>query len=293
MKGTATTKSSAVGGEGDCQRPPRDLGTTARVRRALPCLMTQSSWRRYAEWPLLVASVVFLIAYSIEVIEDLPDSRSAVFDWVIWTTWILFIIDFIANLVLAERRMRWLLRNLHEVVILALPVLRPLRLLRLFALLRLMRSFAANALRGRVVTYAIGGAILLTYAGALGTLDAEQDAPGSNIRNIGDALWWAMATLTTVGYGDHYPVTLIGRCVAVGLMIGGIALLGIVTAAIASWLVEQVGTRADDLSTEAELATKAELSRVSEQLDRLMILVERQNAMLATPEGQAPATPGT
>jgi voltage-gated potassium channel len=242
--------------------------------------MTQSVWRKYAEWPLLGAAIVFLVAYSIEVIENLPDSRSAVFEWIIWVTWALFIADFIANLVLAERRARWLVRNLHEVVILALPVLRPLRLLRLLTLLRLMKNFAGHALRGRVVTYALGGAVMATYLGALAVLDAEQDAPGSNIRNFGDAVWWSIVTLTTVGYGDHYPVTLLGRCVAVGLMIGGIALLGVVTAAIASWLVEQVGTRADDVTAEAEIATTVEFQRLSAQLDQLTELVQQQNALL-------------
>jgi voltage-gated potassium channel len=162
-------------------------------------------------------------------------------------------------------------------VILALPVLRPLRLLRLLTLLQLMKNFAGHALRGRVVTYAIGGAVLSVYVGALAVLDAEQDAPGSNIRTFGDALWWAVVTVTTVGYGDHYPVTLVGRCVAVVLMVGGLGLLGVITAAIASWLVEQVGTRADDLSTEAELATRGELERVSAQLAALTALIEEQN----------------
>jgi hypothetical protein len=93
--------------------------------------MNQARWRKYSEWPLLTAALVFLVAYWIEVIENLPDDRSALFDWIIWSTWALFIVDFIANLVLAQRRGRWLVRNLHEIVTLALPMLRPLRLLRL------------------------------------------------------------------------------------------------------------------------------------------------------------------
>ena len=239
--------------------------------------MNQARWRKYSEWPLLAAALVFLVAYSIEVIENLPDARSAVFDWIIWSTWALFIVDFVANLILAERRARWLVRNLHEIVILALPMLRPLRLLRLLTLLRLMKKFAGHALRGRVVTYALGGSVVGVYVGALAVLDAEQDADGSNIRNFGDALWWAAVTLTTVGYGDHYPVTFIGRCVAVVLMVCGLGLVGVIAAAIASWLVEQVGTRADDVSTAAEVATKVELERVSAQLAALTALIEEHN----------------
>ena len=53
-------------------------------------------------------------------------------------------------------------------------------------------------------------------------------------------MWWACSTITTVGYGDMSPVSLTGRCVAVALMLGGIALLGTVTATLASWIVQRV-----------------------------------------------------
>jgi voltage-gated potassium channel len=239
--------------------------------------MTQIAWRKFTEWPLIAAALIFLVAYSIEVIANLPDRQSAILDWIIWATWALFIVDYIVNLILAERRMRWFVRNLHEVAILALPALRPLRLLRLIMLLRQMHRMAGQALRGRVLTYVLGSALVLTYVGALAALDAEQDVPGSNIRNIGDALWWAVATITTVGYGDHYPITLVGRLVAVGLMVGGIAVLGVVTATIASWLVEQVGSRAAQLTTDVENDTRAELALLSEKLDRLTALIERES----------------
>jgi Ion channel len=68
--------------------------------------------------------------------------------------------------------------------------------------------------------------------------------------DFGDAIWWAVTTMTTVGYGDHYPITAGGRLVAFGLMIGGIALLGTVTATLASWLIETVAAekeQAEDL----------------------------------------------
>ena len=64
--------------------------------------------------------------------------------------------------------------------------------------------------------------------------------PGSNINSYGNALWWSVSTVTTVGYGDHLPITSEGRAVAIGLMIGGIALIGAVTATLASWLVDRV-----------------------------------------------------
>ena len=86
-----------------------------------------------------------------------------------------------------------------------------------------------ESLRGRVATYVAGSAALLVFVGALAVLDAEQSVPDAKILTFGDALWWAVTTITTVGYGDLYPVTAVGRAVAVALMLNGIAVLGAVS----------------------------------------------------------------
>ncbi|MFF2298674.1 potassium channel family protein [Arthrobacter sp. NPDC058127] len=189
-------------------------------------------------------------------------------------------VDYAMCLVLARRRAQWFVRNLHELLILALPVLRPLRLLRLVTLLKLLHRTAGNAMRGRILTFVLGSAALLTYCGALAVLDAEENAAGANITNFGDAIWWAMVTITTVGYGDHYPVTVVGRCVAGGLMVCGIAVLGVVTASVASWLVEQVSSGAAAAATVAEEPMKQEIRRLAEQVERLSALLENADGEL-------------
>jgi voltage-gated potassium channel len=95
---------------------------------------------------------------------------------------------------------------------------------------------------GEAVDAAIpaGGASLLAFYAALAVLDVERSSSDANITDFGDAMWWAVTTMTTIGYGDRYPVTGVGRLVAFALMVGGIALLGTVTATLASWLVETV-----------------------------------------------------
>src|SRR5215207_9795134 len=108
-----------------------------------------------------------------------------------------------------------------------------------------LNRHAASGLRGKVAIYVVGGSSLLAFCAALAVLDAERRNPGANITDFGEAMWWAVTTMTTVGYGDRFPTTGPGRLVATALMVAGIALLGTVTATLASWLVEQV-SRAEE-----------------------------------------------
>ncbi|MBM6403625.1 two pore domain potassium channel family protein [Phycicoccus sp. CSK15P-2] len=152
-----------------------------------------------------------------------------------------------------------------------LPLLRPLQLLRLVTLLGVLNRKAGGSLRGRVAVYVVGGTLTVIVVAALAMLDAERGAPDATIANVGDALWWATVTVTTVGYGDTYPVTVEGRVVAVGLMLAGIALLGVVTATFASWLIERV----QDIEEESEAATRRDVHELSDQIAELRALVER------------------
>ncbi len=232
--------------------------------------MNQATWEARAEWPLAGAAIVFLIAYSTQVIGKPTGTSATILTSVIWIIWTVFLIDYAARLYLAERRRRWFLRNIHELLIVALPMLRPLRLLRLITLLRTLHKIGGHALRGRLITYVIASVTILSYVAALTVLDVERNAPGATITSMGDALWWAMATITTVGYGDFYPVTVIGRLIAVALMIGGIAVLGVVTATLASWLVESVAAETTAEVESGDQALQKELAEVKEQLRLLL-----------------------
>ncbi|WP_205856173.1 potassium channel family protein, partial [Phytoactinopolyspora endophytica] len=121
----------------------------------------------------------------------------------------------------------------------ALPMLRPLRLVRLVVVLDYAQRRAAS-LRIRAGSYVASGAALLVFVGGLAITDAERGHPDALIANVGDGWWWAFVSMTTVGYGDMYPVTVSGRLIAVALMLGGIAVLGSVTGMVASWVIEQV-----------------------------------------------------
>lgn len=189
----------------------------------------------------MIASFAFLAAYAIPIIwPGIPASAHLTCEIITWAVWGAFVADYMVRFVLAERRVLYVRSHLLDLAVIALPLLRPLRLLRLVTMLRFLDNRATMRLRGRMMSYVIGGSTLLGFIGALAVLDAERHTQGANITTFSDAIWWAVTTMTTVGYGDHFPVTGMGRLAAVGLMLGGIAILGTVTASLASWMVERI-----------------------------------------------------
>jgi len=168
-------------------------------------------------------------------------------------------------------------------------VLRPLRLLRLVKLLSILQLAAVSTLRGRIVLYAAGSSVLFVTVAALAIFDVERNAPGATITSFGDALWCAVVTITTVGYGDMSPVTLPGRFIAVGMMVAGIALLGtvaeldtkILATPDAAWINKPAAT----IQTELAAQTHAGLI----QLDKLRTGLRRPGKKPRSTESPAPA----
>jgi voltage-gated potassium channel len=202
--------------------------------------MDQARWEKIVQWPLLGASVLFLISYSVRVLADLDGPRNQIALVVLVAAWLIFAFDYLVNLYLAPERGHWFITHLFDLVVVFLPVLRPLRLLRLVTKLPLFQKSPGQAVRSRIGLYLIGASSLLIWMGSLAALDAERPAPGANITTLGDSVWWAFVTVSTVGYGDYFPVTGTGRLVAVALMLGGVTLVGVITATLASWILERI-----------------------------------------------------
>jgi voltage-gated potassium channel len=218
--------------------------------------LTEAHWRQLTDIPLTIAAAIFLVAYAWEVIADLRPPEQVIAEVVMWVIWGLFVVDFVVSLALAERRVHWFFSHFLDFLIVALPALRPLRLLRLVTLLKFLNRGAGRALRGRVITYAVGAAIILVFVAALAELDVERHAVGSHIHSFGDSLWWACVTIASVGYGDITPVTVEGRLIAVGVMAAGIALVGTVAATFASFFIDRVAvtTQIENDETQDALA---------------------------------------
>ncbi len=232
----------------------------------------QAGWERHTQRPLLALAVAFAVAYAVPIVDaSAGPSVTAACTAVEWVVWGAFAVDYLVRLALAPQRREFVRRHWLDLCAVVLPVLQPLRLLRLVSTLLLVGRRARMAPQIRLTTYVVGAVIGLLMFGSLAVLSVERESPHGNIRTLGDAVWWSFTTMTTVGYGDHAPTTGLGRIIAVGLMLSGIALLGVVTANIAAWFISRF--EKDDVEerrqTEAIAALTEEVRLLRAEVSRL------------------------
>ena len=221
------------------------------------------------ETPLVVLALALLPVLLIPALFEVSRDTDRALETMGWLIWAAFVVEYLTLLALAPDRREMIRTHKVDLVIIALPMLRPLRALRvlragvgLVAIYKLTKKLLGQRGLGWSLLIAVG---LILTAGAVVT-GLEQDVEGSNITSIGDGLWWAIVTCTTVGYGDHSPVTSGGRAVAIVLMTTGIGLLGVLTANIAAWFVES--DREDEIAV-----LRSEIAELNGKLD---LLLERQ-----------------
>lgn len=234
-------------------------------------------WERRTEIPLLLLAFAFLVAYALPILDpSLNPGVESFLNTLSWAVWGAFVLDFAIRLILAEDRMRYALHHWYDVVLVLLPMLRPLRLLRALAVARILGRTMATGRAARVTFYVAGATVAIIGLSALAVLDAERGARHANITSFGDALWWAISTVTTVGYGDLYPVTTQGRLIAAALMVVGIALLGSITAAIATWFVASATkTEEEEVEHAVDASTAAVLTAIEDLKEQVAALEAR------------------
>lgn len=196
---------------------------------------------------VLIMSFYVLGALIVDAFFNLPDEISQLLLYIDNFICFIFFIDFIVRFYQSENKisfMKWgwvdLLSSLPMI-----DLFRAGRLLRLIRILRIVHAFKttkkfidhvyANKAQGAFASISTL-AVLLVIFSAIGILQVETD-PNSNIKTAEDAIWWAYVTVTTVGYGDKFPVTTEGRIIAAILMTAGVGLFGTFTAYISSWFI--------------------------------------------------------
>lgn len=180
--------------------------------------------------------------------------------------WALFAIDLVIVFVLDPHKRTFARRNILNIVTVVLPMFRSLRILRLFAGGSWVSRKGNGILTRSAIASAVAATVLVCFIGSLMILNAERGASHATIVSFWDAIWWSAETVTTVGYGDMYPVTGAGRLIAVGVMLLGISMLGVVTAGLAATLVKQTSSGADADTKQAMLTQVNNLQGAVEEL---------------------------
>ena len=211
-------------------RPARERGESAATKR----------WQKWTYWPLTALALLWVFVYTAQVIGDVRGAWEGITAAFMLALQVVFAGDYLIRLAWAHPRGAWFRTHLFDLAVVFVPTLRPVRLLGALTRLASFTRTAGSSLRAELLIYGIGSVLLLIWQVALVVLQAERHSPGANILTFGDAVWWAFCTVTTVGYGDYAPVTVIGRVAAVVLMVGGVVLVGLIVATISSWASERV-----------------------------------------------------
>ena len=198
-----------------------------------------------AEYAYMALGFGFLIIYSLQVLLPLEAYMFEALDLLAAVIYLIFVVDLVLRVIAAGKELLtlagWIVflkENWLMLLATLLPAFRSLRVLRVILVLRGLTPFLKT--RSSKVGMVVGVSLpLVIYTSALSVFEAERYADGANITSFGEAIWWALASVTTVGYGDRFPVTDDGRFVATFLMIIGIGLFSSLTALLAAWVMGQ------------------------------------------------------
>jgi voltage-gated potassium channel len=223
-------------------------------------------WEELTAYPLTMLSVLFIVVYAWPILDPAMEPHwrrvCETGDLVIW---VLFCAEYLVRLALARDKRGFVRTHWFDLSVLILPMLRPLRALRLLNALRVLSRHAVSWTRGRLAIYVVTTTVLIVLVAGLAALEAERGHPGSTIESYPAALWWAVCTITTIGYGDLYPVTVEGRLVALALMVGGLGLIGFTTGSLASWIVDRIS----DTEHPTSGATRADVAMLLREIRKL------------------------
>jgi len=197
------------------------------------------------DWSVLVVSVVSLVLIIWETFFNLPPDTLSRFILIDRYACAIFMIDVLVR----WRRMGWSRKYWKWGwldVLASIPLdgaFRALQAIRIYRFVRLARIIykfkgitTGTTLNEKILAMPGITLVMILFSTTL-IVEVERKAPNALIKNGGDAVWWALSTITTVGYGDIYPVTTEGRFIAAGLMMVGIALFGSISAFVTSKII--------------------------------------------------------
>lgn len=211
-------------------------------------------------------------------VQDLSDAALAQVDEFAWILWGILAADYGFRLMIARFKVTFVRRNLLDLAVVVLPLLTPLlpaaqlfqamRAVRVVVLVFDISKELRSVLRSKNVPHLIGVVALIIFVGGAIEYGFEHNAKTATIHSLGDGVWWAITTFTTVGYGDMYPVTAPGRGMAILIMIVGLTFGGVLAASLVSLFLRNDADDREEAPLDNRLAAlESKLDRVLEALD--------------------------
>lgn len=193
-------------------------------------------WEELTIWPMFILSLLFVVISVLLVANPAEISSTAkhYMSMTIPFLWAIFIADYIVRLAISANKKEFFLTHFFELLSLAVPYLRPFLIIRYFWRLSYFHRRGSSGMRAKTIISASLFTLFFTYTLSTAVWLVERGTPKANILNWGDAIWWGFTTISTVGYGDFYPITGWGRFLAVLLMAGGLFVLGVTSATVIS-----------------------------------------------------------
>lgn len=215
---------------------------------------TDTKAGRYFDWVIQGLIILSLISFSISTLPDLSPSANTILEYFQVFTVTVFTIEYLLRIYVADRKLGYIfsffglidffaILPFYLTTAIDLRSLRILRLFRLFRLLKILRyqkavkryKMAFNEIKSELIVFLSATAFML-YIASVGIYYFEHDAQPEAFKSIFHSLWWAVATLTTVGYGDVYPVTLGGRIFTFFILMIGLGIVALPAGLFASAL---------------------------------------------------------
>lgn len=230
-----------------------------------------AAWEERSSTPMFVASVLYLLAFAAPIMSTrIQEPYDAYLNIIQMILWGLFAADYCIRLYLAPRRLYFITHNLMNLAIVLLPAWRIVSFLAMIHLTTNRQYKRLSELAVKLFGYTAIFIIMF----ALAIYSVESSEPGAMIRDLPTAYWWTFTTLATVGYGDVYPITGIGRVIAVVVMLYGVGMVAVATGALASWIIEKIGGREE----QEYPATKADVDDLRQEISELRAMLAREYA---------------
>lgn len=226
----------------------------------------------------LILSFLSLIVISSLLFLPLNSASKAMLIGIDTTICALFLLQLSIDLLRSKDRRQYMKDHWIDFIA-SIPIIEPIRYARIFHILRICRLFRSSQSvlkqikknrKEATIASILVLMVTLISLGSVFMLVFEGQNPNANIQTAGDAIWWAFVTISTVGYGDHYPITVAGKILAVFIIISGVGIFGMISGLITSIITEPEKVREKHIHEQEQIIRSQKLDLLLQQQTEIL-----------------------